>query len=236
METFFVEPGRVEAEALTLVGDEHRHLVRVLRAAPGDRIAVVDGAGGAYDATITAISKQDVRCRIEERHPRRNELPVSVTIAPALLKNPGRFEVIVEKATELGVGRIVPLRTERVVGSTAKVERWAGIALAAMKQCGRCVLPAVESPVDFRHFLRNVPPGALRLIPHEQAGLPMSVALKGHAGQDIVICTGPEGGFTEAEIAVAAEAGFIPVRLGGRRLRAETAAVTALGAAMLAVS
>jgi 16S rRNA (uracil1498-N3)-methyltransferase len=235
VETFYVDPVRVEAADLTLVGDEHRHLVRVLRAAPGDRIAVVDGAGIAYDAVITAISKRDVRCRIEERHPRRNELPMPVTIAPALLKNPGRFDVIVEKATELGATRIVPLRTARVIGSAAKTDRWSGIALAAMKQCGRCVLPAIEAPADFKEFLRTAPPDTLRLIPHERAALPLSAALSGYAGKGVLICIGPEGGFAEEEIALAAERGFTPVSLGARRLRAETAAVAALAAVMLSV-
>ena len=234
METFYVDPVRVEAGALTLLGDEHRHLVRVLRAAPGDRIAVVDGAGGAYDVVITSISRHDVRCRIEERHPGKNELAVSVTIAPALLKNPGRFDVIVEKATELGAVRIMPLHTTRVIGSAAKMDRWSGIALAAMKQCGRCVLPAVEPPADFEDFLRRVPPDALKLIPHERASLPLSAALSGYAGRDIVICIGPEGGFAEEEIALASKAGFVPVHLGDRRLRAETAAVAALAAVVLA--
>jgi 16S rRNA (uracil1498-N3)-methyltransferase len=234
METFYVDPLRVVAGTLTLLGDEHRHLVRVLRAAPGDRIAVVDGAGVSYDAVITSISQHDVQCRIEERHPGRNELPVSVTIAPALLKNPGRFDIIVEKATELGAVRIVPLQTARVIGAAAKMDRWSGIALAAMKQCGRCVLPAVEPPVNFKDFLGRVPPGALKLIPHERASLPLSAALSGYAGGDIVICIGPEGGFAEGEITLASEAGFVPVRLGDRRLRAETAAVAALAAVMLA--
>lgn len=234
METFFVEPVHVEASSLTLVGDEYRHLVRVLRVAPGDRIAVVDGAGSSYDAVITDISRQDVRCRIEACHPGRNELPVRVTIAPALLKNPGRFEFVVEKATELGVARIVPLHTERVIGHAAKVHRWSTIALAAMKQCGRCVLPAVEPPVDFGDFLGTVSPLALKLIPHERATLPLAVTLRENAGTEIVVCTGPEGGFTDEEIERASAAGFIPVRMGDRRLRAETAAVTALAGVMMA--
>jgi 16S rRNA (uracil1498-N3)-methyltransferase len=236
METFYVDPARVEAGTLTLVGDEHRHLVRVLRAAPGDRIAVVDGAGMAYDVVISSVSRHDVRCAIEGRHPRRNELAVSVTLAPALLKNPGRFDVVVEKATELGAAKIAPLRTARAIRSAANVDRWSGIALAAMKQCGRCVLPAIEAPAGFAVFLAAAPPDALRLIPHERASLPLNAALSGCAGRDIVICIGPEGGFTEEEIALASAAGCSPVRLGDRRLRAETAAVTALSAVMLAVS
>lgn len=235
METFYAEPARIGASTLTLVDDEHLHLVRVLRAGPGDRIAVVDGAGGSYDAVITSISREGVLCSIEGRHPGRNELPVPVTLAPALLKNPARFDVAVEKATELGVVRIVPLRTERVIGTSAKVERWSGLALAAMKQCGRCVWPVVSAPVEFARFLETVPADALKLIPHEQASLPMSAALSG-GGKEVVICIGPEGGFTEGEIALASGAGFTPVNLGSRRLRAETAAVAALAAVMLAVS
>jgi 16S rRNA (uracil1498-N3)-methyltransferase len=236
METFYVEPAQVEAASLTLTGDEQRHLVRVLRAAPGQRIAVVDGAGGSYDAVIASITRDVVRCTIEQRHPGRNELPVSVTVAAALLKNPGRFDLVVEKATELGVARIVPLRTERAIPSAAKAERWSGLALAAMKQCGRCVLPVVEAPVEFERFVSSAPAGALKLIPHEQARHPIAAALSGCAGRDIVVCIGPEGGFTDGEIALAAGAGFTPVSMGSRRLRAETAAVTALAAVMLAVS
>lgn len=233
METFYVDPARVETGELTLAGDEHRHLVRVLRASPGDRIAVVDGAGVAYDAVIASMSRHEVRCRIESRHPGRNELPISVTIAPALLKNPGRFDAIVEKATELGARSIVPLRTARVIGSAAKTDRWSGIALAAMKQCGRCVLPLVERPWLLEDFLGRSTPNALRLIPHEQASLPLNSVLAGRGRQDVVICVGPEGGFTDDEVALAVDAGFTPVRLGDRRLRAETAAIVSLAAVML---
>jgi 16S rRNA (uracil1498-N3)-methyltransferase len=233
VETFYVHRARVGESELTLVGDEHRHLTKVVRAAPGDRISVVDGAGGAYDTVIVSISGTDVRCRIEARHRGRNELPMALTIAPALLKNPARFELIVEKATELGVVTIQPLRTARTIRSAAKAERWSAIALAAMKQSGRCVLPAVHSPLEFGDFLRTAPAGAVKLIPHERASLPLAEVLGENTRRETVICTGPEGGFTEAEIGGAVEAGFRPVSLGGRRLRAETAAIAALAAVVL---
>lgn len=233
METFYADPARIGTSSLTLVGDEHRHLAKVIRAVPGDRIAVVDGVGGAYDAVITAISRTEAHCRIEGRHRGRNELPMSLTIAVALLKNPARFDLIVEKATELGVTTIQPLRTARAIRSTAKIDRWAAIALAAMKQCGRCVVPAVNSPLEFDDFLRRSPAGAMKLIPHEKASRPLAEALSGYGREPVVVCTGPEGGFTEAEVGLASEAGFVPVRLGDRRLRAETAAIAVLSAVVL---
>jgi 16S rRNA (uracil1498-N3)-methyltransferase len=236
VETFYVEPSHFAGDTLTLVGDEHRHLVRVLRAEAGDRIAVVDGAGGSYDAVITSIGRDTVRCAVERSVPRRNELPVAVTLGAALLKNPGRFDAIIEKATELGASRIIPLRTERVIGRASKAARWEGLALAAMKQCGRCVLPAIAPPAELDVLFEGAPAGAVKLIPHERAAQPIGEALSGHAGADIVVCIGPEGGFTEGEIGRAIAAGFVPVRLGIRRLRADTAAIAALSVVMLAVS
>jgi 16S rRNA (uracil1498-N3)-methyltransferase len=146
-----------------------------------------------------------------------------------VLKNPSRFDYLVEKTVELGVSKIVPLLTERSIRKGTKVDRWQSIALAAMKQCGRCILPSITQPAPFDAFLLSVPADAVKLIPHEKAD-----AGEFHvSGHDVVMCIGPEGGFSDSEVQRAVKAGFKPVTLGPRRLRAETAAVVATVIAFL---
>jgi 16S rRNA (uracil1498-N3)-methyltransferase len=132
----------------------------------------------------------------------------------------------VEKAAEIGVVRIVPLLTERTIPRHAKTERWQKLCVAAMKQSRRCVLPEVRQPQPFREFISSCGGGALKLIPHEQAEIPLTPSRISGDGP-AVVCIGPEGGFSDEEVAMAQEAGFQPVSLGARRLRTETAALVA---------
>jgi 16S rRNA (uracil1498-N3)-methyltransferase len=143
-----------------------------------------------------------------------------------MLKNPSRFDYLVEKATEIGVVRIVPLVTERTIPRHAKTERWQKLCVAAMKQSGRSVLPEVRQPQPLREFISSCGGDALKLIPHEQAEISLSHSRIPGDGP-AVVCIGPEGGFSDEEIAIAQEAGFQPVSLGTRRLRTETAAIVA---------
>jgi 16S rRNA (uracil1498-N3)-methyltransferase len=229
MEYFYAPPERITSTAAILEGDERHHLVRVMRIQPGDRVRIVDGAGSAFDAVVQEISQRTAVCTITASHRLLNEPGRTVTLAVGVLKNPSRFDYLVEKTVELGVSKIVPLLTERSIRKGTKVDRWRSIALAAMKQCGRCILPSIAPPTPFDAFLLSSSADAEKIMPHEKAEAGELHIL----GQDIIMCIGPEGGFSDSEVQRAVNAGFKPVTLGPRRLRAETAAVVATAIALL---
>ena len=225
MEYFYAPSTAVTPPTLTIDGEEFTHLTHVMRMREGDALRVVDGAGHAYDAVITTITRHEAHCRITAGYERLHEPSRELTLAAGMLKNPSRFDYLVEKAVEIGVSRIVPLLTERTIPRRGKRERWQKLCVAAMKQSGRCVLPRVDEPVPLEKFLDSCR-APLKLIPHQEAPLPLAVALTSGSG-GAALCIGPEGGFSDGEIVAARAAGFQPVSLGERRLRAETAAVVA---------
>jgi len=214
---------------LTIEGDEFSHLTHVMRKKVGDEVRVVDGKGNVHDAVISEINKRAARCSIHAHHSRLNEPDFDVTLAAGVLKNSSRFDFLVEKSTELGVNTIVPLITERTIPQRSRTERWQNLALAAMKQSARCVLPTVHKLTSFDDFIATSKPASLRLIPHEKADKQtVAELLRDLRNSSIVICIGPEGGFSDNEIEAASKNGFIPLSLGTRPLRAETAAIVAV--------
>ena len=226
MEYFYAPPERVTPPTLKITGDEFSHMTHVMRMSAGDSIRVVDGRGNSYEAVITAISRREAECRITSRSPGLHEPARSLTLGAGMLKNPSRFDYLVEKAVEVGVAHIVPLLTERTIPRSAKTERWQKLCVAAMKQSGRCVLPQVSPPVRFSDFISSCDPRSLKVIPHGEAEVSLG-SLRAGGNAPAVICIGPEGGFSEEEVARARDAGFQPVTLGARRLRTETAALVA---------
>jgi 16S rRNA (uracil1498-N3)-methyltransferase len=225
MEYFYTPPELIEPAELTIADEEFAHLTHVMRKEPGDAIRVVDGVGTAYDVTIEEITQRSARCSISARYVGLNEPARTVVVAAALLKNSAKFDYLVEKVTELGAAGIIPLRTERTIPLHARTERWQKIALAAMKQSGRCMLPTVHPTILFGDLLRKSESGLLRIISHEKTECPrLSEAIKTET-MAVQVWIGPEGGFSEKEIQLAVSAGLVPVSLGPRRLRTETAAM-----------
>lgn len=233
MEYFYTPPHLIRTNELTIEGDEFVHLTHVMRKKPDDVIRVVDGKGTAYEATITDIDKRVARCEITATHKRLNESAIDLTLAVGVLKNSWRFDFLVEKATELGANTIVPLFTERTIPHHAKTDRWQKLALAAMKQSGRCVLPVVKEPIQFKDFISSSTDDSIKLIPHEKSDTPIATAIKQFTFTSVVICIGPEGGFSGEEIALAQAAAFRPVALGPTRLRTESAAIAAATVVLL---
>jgi 16S rRNA (uracil1498-N3)-methyltransferase len=226
MEYFYVPQGSISPPTLTITGAEFSHMTHVMRMREGDAIRVVDGIGNSYGAVITTIRKQEAACRITAHAHRLHEPLRPLILAAGMLKNPSRFDYLVEKAAEIGVVQIVPLLTQRTIPRNAKAERWQKLCIAAMKQSGRCVLPEVRHPVPFGEFISSCEGSAIKLIPHELAETPLTPSrVAGDA--PAVVCIGPEGGFSDEEVAGAREAGFQPVCLGTRRLRTETASLVA---------
>jgi 16S rRNA (uracil1498-N3)-methyltransferase len=223
MEYFYTTPDRVGDGSLSLDGEEFAHLTHVMRKKVGDTIGVVDGRGNLYEVEITEIVRRSARCSIRSHSFRRGEPQRHLHLGVGILKNSSRFDYLVEKATELGVERITPLLTERTIPRHAKTDRWQKIALAAMKQSGRSVLPGISGLTGLPDFVVAAPTTAMKLLPHMDAKTePGSVTSNGN---HVVVCIGPEGGFTEEEVSMAVAAGFVSVSLGPLRLRTETAAL-----------
>ncbi|MBN2414270.1 16S rRNA (uracil(1498)-N(3))-methyltransferase [bacterium] len=229
-ESFYVKPEDVEGDSLRFPPDEARHIARVLRKNSGDLVMAVDGKGTVYEAELTTVSPSGVAARVLQRRRRTGEPSAEIMLAQALIKG-DRFDWVVEKTVELGIHGIIPVVSRYVqpAARSGKTNRRQRIALAAMKQCGRCMLPTVHEPRDFR---RAVSMGAgcdLRLIAHagpDSLSVAAAVTREYRGMPRILMLVGPEGGFSEEELAEALEQGFTPVTLGPRRLRAETAAVT----------
>jgi 16S rRNA (uracil1498-N3)-methyltransferase len=214
----------VAGDRCSLTGDEARHLTAVMRAKVGQEIVVFDGSGAEFTARIGAIRKQGVDLEILERREISRELPVALTLAVALPKG-DRQKWLVEKATELGVTRLVPLVTERGVAQPveAALDRLRRSVIESSKQCGRNRLLEIDTPASATEFFAALSLSATRLIA-EPSGQPLA-ACPISGSTSIIAAIGPEGGFTPFEVSAALAAGWQPACLGKRILRVETAAV-----------
>ena len=216
--------------------DQVHHLVRVLRAAPGEVIECLTGHGLRLHGRIEAADRSSVTVAVTQRVEEPPEAR-RLTLGLSLIR-PERFEWALEKASELGVDRIVPLQAERSRTSTpteARMLRWRRILDEAMLQCGRAWRPVLETPVMVGTFLAAVPePAALLTL--ERPSQPFSEWLQAHAeAPERAILIGPEGDFTPEEARLARECGVSAVRMAGQALRAETAAVAAVALCRQAV-
>jgi 16S rRNA (uracil1498-N3)-methyltransferase len=231
---FYAPPAAFRDGEVELPEDEARHAGKVLRHSPGDEIEVVDGAGGRHTVRLTVVERQRVRGEVLRTARDMNEPSYRLTVGLATLKNAARFETFAEKAVELGVSAITPLATARSERQRVRPARLQNILIAAMKQSGRCRLPALGEPTELEDVLRQR--GGAGLICHEAAGPEHGIGARLAAGvpPELTILVGPEGGFSDEEVAHAVALGWQLASLGSRRLRAETAAITACAAVMLA--
>lgn len=215
----------------TIEGDAANHITRVLRLRPGDPLTLFDGGGGEHDARVERFRKDAVIVEVGDRSPTAVESPLSLTLAQGVSRGE-RMDWVVQKATELGVTRIIPIMTGRsVVKLDAKQgERkrlhWQGIAIAACEQSGRDRLPGIDTPRGLAEFLGGVAARATCVLLSPSGTLRIADLQRPEGG--VVVLIGPEGGLAEAEQRAALAAGFVGVRLGPRVLRTETAAVAAL--------
>ncbi|MFN5166150.1 MAG: 16S rRNA (uracil(1498)-N(3))-methyltransferase [Pseudomonadota bacterium] len=223
-----------------------RH-VQVRRLQPGDALVLFDGAGLEADAAVLAIGRREVSVRVLGVRPAlARELPFAVTLAFGMPANE-RMDALVEKATELGVAALQPLHTARSVlrldGERAarRQAHWQAVAAAASEQCGRAVVPAVGAVRSLSQWLGGLEgagaasaPAARWLLSTDAAAPAWAVRAAAAPAGPTVVLSGPEGGFEAAESAAAVAAGFVPVSLGPRVLRADTAPLAALAALALA--
>jgi 16S rRNA (uracil1498-N3)-methyltransferase len=236
---FFVSPQSVRDGAFVLAPEESAHLARVLRKKPGEEIGLFDGVNRSYRGTLTVVTPEKVEgkilCEVAAVPP-----PYFLRLYQAVPKGDA-FEWIVEKATELGVSEIVAFHTRRNVArvslgrADAKRARWEKIARAASAQCGRADTPAVSGPLEFDAVLARVHAGEVWAIPWEGAfGKTLksvfSTVDRGGRPPVVNVMIGPEGGFDPGEVDRACARGVIPVTLGPRILRTETAGVFVVSA------
>jgi 16S rRNA (uracil1498-N3)-methyltransferase len=226
MDYFYCPPGNITATSVRIDGEEFVHLARVMRKKEGDDICVVDGNGKAYDVRLESIQKTTATGTIRHTHEQFHEQALHVSLAVGILKNPSKFDFLIEKVTELGVREIIPLRTERTIPDYAKVDRWQKLALAGMKQCGRSYLPRVRELLSLRELFAKREPSDVTLIAHERSSdLPRFDQLVSKNIRSLLILVGPEGGFSDDEVTFCVSAGCQLFTLGDRRLRTETAAI-----------
>lgn len=214
----------------SLSEEEARHAVRVLRKRSGDRLDLVDGRGGWYSATITAAGKRDCLLDVTEQRREARRAPHHLTLLVAPTKSIDRFEWILEKATEIGVDRIVPILTEHSERQRLREDRLEKVLQSAMKQSQRAWLPELGGLQSWQEALEALPKETDRFLAYlgeEAAPLLRDVV---RPGRPTVVAIGPEGGFSPSEAQAAAATGFRFVSLGPHRLRTETAAVTAVHA------
>jgi 16S rRNA (uracil1498-N3)-methyltransferase len=218
---YFVQ-SPVVSDRVVLVGPEAHHLLHVMRARPGTCITLFDGSGWQFDALVEQIGRNGVELTIGGRQQVDREAPIAVTLGVALPKG-DRQKWLVEKVVELGIARLVPLETERGVAQprASAVERLRRGVIEASKQCGRNRLMEIAEPKTWPAFLAENATAECRLVAHPGQSTPPPPTSAPRAA----VAIGPEGGFTDEEIAASVAQGWQTVDLGPRVLRVETAAV-----------
>ena len=234
MPRFYVPQPQIEKGMLKIEGDEVKHIRRVLRLKAGDGIIVFDGLGKEYEGTIVEEKPSSVVIEIQNTFASKKDSPLEVTLGQSLLKGE-KMDYLIQKATELGVRRIIPFFSSRSVPSLGKSgrlkrhHRWERIAIEASKQCGRGVVPKIEPLRDYSEMLQIASSGSLCLILWEREGVKLKEILeRSREKMKIFSMIGPEGGFSQEEVEEAKRVGFIPITLGSRILRAETASLCLL--------
>jgi 16S rRNA (uracil1498-N3)-methyltransferase len=219
-----------EGARVTLGGSAAAHVRRVLRLEPGDALTLFNGDGQDYPSRIVGVGRGTVEAAVEGRVTARAESPLHVTLVQGVARAE-RMDLVVQKATELGVAAIVPVATARSVVRLdhdtrgRKLAHWRGIAIAACEQCGRARIPELAEPQPLATRLA-APASGLRILLAPDADLALADAA--HGAQVVELLVGPEGGLEDGEREAALAAGYRACRLGPRVLRSETAAIAAI--------
>jgi len=231
---FFISPDQVSGPEITIIGEDVRHIITVLRMKTGDELLLCDGEGAEYAAKIARVGRSEITTEIIGQRKREVSFP-RITLGQGLPKS-DKMDLIVQKASELGAASIVPLVTERTIvkvkDGEKRILRWRKIAREAAMQSHRPDIPAVEGIKAFSEFIRTLcpVPRTLLLLPWEEGTEPIKNVLRSAPGvTNIIVLIGPEGGFSSAEAELARGSGFHLVSLGPNILRTETAAIAVLG-------
>lgn len=239
MHRFLVESDALHGAQVVLPPRVSHQICKVLRMQPGDHILVLDGSGWEMEVALVRVNREEVVGELLDRRLAGGEPRVHITLCQSLLKQ-DRFEWVLQKCTEIGVGAFVPMISQRTVVREVsavgdhKLTRWKRVVAESVEQSRRGRVPVLHDVIEFRQaVLRHGEPSSLSLIPwEEERGTGLRTVLARAASQNLPVGSwtlfiGPEGGFGEDEVAFARDHGVVPVTLGPRILRAETAAVVA---------
>lgn len=221
----FVTGPLAQGQSVTIEGGQAHYLAKVMRVAPGDAVILCDDETGEWAGEVTSAGKRDVVLTLRDRLREREAVP-DFWLCAALLKKPN-FDLVLEKATELGVARIQPMVTRRCVADKLNAERALTIVTEAAEQCARTALPHISEPLKLEALLRDWPAGRALFFADETGGAPAAAQFAAHSGPAALL-VGPEGGFDEEERAmVRAHPMARAITLGPRILRGETASIGA---------
>ena len=244
MQRFFTEPENIQEDEIVIVGDDVNHMRNSLRMKVGEQLEVCDSTGKVYLCRINEYLQLAVVLKIDKEWQIDTELPSQIYLFQGLPKS-DKMELIIQKAVELGVYQIIPVSTNRAVvkldekKSTKKVSRWSSISESAAKQSGRGIIPKVSEVMTYEEALEVAKSLELTLFPYELATdmtRTKELLKKVKPSQKIGVFVGPEGGFDQVEVEKAIESGALPITLGKRILRTETAAITMLSLLMFELS
>ena len=232
MSNFFIDSGNIYGEAAYITGSDVNHIKNVLRMKEDDEIRLSAGNGLLYTAKISEFLPDRIVCKIVDCEGGKSELPAKIILFQGLPKK-DKMELIIQKAVELGVSEIVPVMMKRTIvkledakKELKKLERWRTISLTAAKQSGRIIVPNVSEFVTFNEAVKRAESLEFNLIPYEnEKGMDRARELvkEGNGKKSIGIFIGPEGGISEEELELAMNMGALPISLGNRILRTETA-------------
>lgn len=243
MHRFFVPPETVQTDPVRLGGEQAHQIARVLRLSPGDEVALLDNSGLCYRARLLAVSPREVRAELLSRHEPDTEPAVRLLLYQAVPRGK-KIEWALQKGTELGVSAFVPVISERCQGlspadiDAGKLARWRRIVTEAAEQSGRAILPRVAEALPFAQAVQAARQADLPLIgAAEGPAEPLRAILESleRKPAEVALLIGPEGGFTPAEVSQARDAGVLPISLGPRVLRTETAPLVAFAAILYAL-
>lgn len=229
MHRFFIPPHSIQGQKVILPETIAHQLRNVLRMRLGSHIVVLDNQGWEYEIELTEIERKSAIGQVLEKRLAPGEPSIQLTLYQSILKK-HNFELVLQKGTEIGVTRFVPMITERTIVSDvkdSKLDRWERIITEAAEQSRRGKLPELHEPIEFEQVLAEVAQFDLALIPYEEEKTQRISDMLPQKCNSVAILIGAEGGFSEAEIEQAKSAGIYPVTLGKRILRAETAAIVA---------
>ena len=237
---FFVSEEQINGENAYIEGSDVNHIVNVLRMKPEEELLISVKGDWDYLCRIVDIETERVNLKVLESMEQR-ELPVNITLLQGIPKS-DKLEMIIQKAVELGVSEIIPVKTKRVVvkieekKQASKVNRWNAIAESAAKQSKRSIIPKVSEPMSIDNALEIVKDFGVKLIPYENAdGIDKTRKILDNMDKtkNIAVFIGPEGGFEESEVERIKNSGFEVITLGKRILRTETAGLALLSNIMI---
>jgi 16S rRNA (uracil1498-N3)-methyltransferase len=230
MHRFFVKSENIFKDGITIEGEDVQHISRVLRLKEGDKVILCDQKGTDYNVSIEYITKNSIRTAIIDKSPSKGEPSIEVVLYQGIPKST-KMDLIIQKCTEMGITRIVPVFTARTIvrlesekDEAKKVARWSKIAEEAAKQSARGIVPQVDMPMNLEQALKDSKGLDVVLIPYEwEAEMSVKAALHGRTPKAVGFFVGPEGGFDTFEIDMAKQNNVVPVTLGNRIMRTETA-------------